>query len=286
MSGKRLNQSGQTGSIGTAAEPVVIVGAGNMGGAIALALAASGDASHLLLIDPAPGRAMAESLSARGARFAVDATGLENASPTAIILAVKPQTMAQVAPAYAAYAHRALFISVAAGTTLQSLDGWLSTPPALVRCMPNLPASIGMGVTAAVARQGTPESARSIAERILRSVGDFIWLHDEALLDAVTAVSGSGPAYVFHLVECLAAAAIRQGLPEDVANLLARRTIEGAGALLGESSSSPAELRKSVTSPGGTTEAALKVLMDNHRMETLFAEAVDSATRRASELSK
>jgi pyrroline-5-carboxylate reductase len=125
-----------------------------------------------------------------------------------------------------------------------------------------------------------------MAEQILRTVGDFIWLDDEALLDAVTAVSGSGPAYVFHLVECLAAAGIQQGLPEDVANLLARRTIEGAGALLGQSASSPAELRTSVTSPGGTTEAALKVLMDNHRTETLFSEAVASATQRARDLSK
>ena len=286
MSGKRLKQSGQASSIGTAAEPVVIVGAGNMGGAIALALAANGDASHLLLIDPAPGRALAESLAARGARFATDAAGLTNVSPTAILLAIKPQLMAQVAPSYAPYAQRALFISVAAGTTLQSLDTWLAGPAALVRCMPNLPASIGMGVTAAVARQGTPASAKAMAEQILRTVGDFIWLDDEAQLDAVTAVSGSGPAYVFHLVECLAAAGIQQGLPEDVANLLARRTIEGAGALLGQSTSSPAELRTSVTSPGGTTEAALRVLMDNRRTETLFSEAVASATQRARELSK
>lgn len=286
MSGKRLKQSGQASSIGTAAEPVVIVGAGNMGGAIALALAANGDASHLLLIDPAPGRALAESLAARGARFATDAAGLTNVSPTAILLAIKPQLMAQVAPSYAPYAQRALFISVAAGTTLQSLDTWLAGPAALVRCMPNLPASIGMGVTAAVARQGTPASAKAMAEQILRTVGDFIWLEDEAQLDAVTAVSGSGPAYVFHLVECLAAAGIQQGLPEDVANLLARRTIEGAGALLGQSTSSPAELRTSVTSPGGTTEAALRVLMDNRRTEKLFSEAVASATQRARELSK
>jgi pyrroline-5-carboxylate reductase len=257
-----------------------------MGGAIALALAANGDASHLLLIDPAPGRALAESLSARGARFATDAAGLTNVSPTAIVLAVKPQLMAQIAPSYAPYAHRALFISVAAGTTLHSLDTWLAGPTALVRCMPNLPASIGMGVTAAVARQGTPASAKAMAEQILRTVGDFIWLYDEAQLDAVTAVSGSGPAYVFHLVECLAVAGIQQGLPEDVANLLARRTIEGAGALLGQSTSSPAELRTSVTSPGGTTEAALRVLMDNRRTETLFSEAVASATQRARELSK
>jgi pyrroline-5-carboxylate reductase len=286
VSGKRLKQSGQASSIGTVAEPVVIVGAGNMGGAIALALAANGDASHLLLIDPAPGRALAESLAARGARFATDAAGLTNVSPTAILLAIKPQLMAQVAPSYAPYAQRALFISVAAGTTLQSLDTWLAGPAALVRCMPNLPASIGMGVTAAVARQGTPASAKAMAEQILRTVGDFIWLEDEAQLDAVTAVSGSGPAYVFHLVECLAAAGIQQGLPEDVANLLARRTIEGAGALLGQSTSSPAELRTSVTSPGGTTEAALRVLMDNRRTEKLFSEAVASATQRARELSK
>lgn len=257
-----------------------------MGGALAEALAAHGDASHLLLIDPAPMQALAESLSARGARFGSDVEALTGVSPAVIILAVKPQLMAQVAPAYAPYASRTLFISVAAGTTLQSLDNWLSKPAALVRCMPNLPASIGMGVTAAVARQGTTATAKAIAERILRSVGDFIWLEDETQLDAVTAVSGSGPAYVFHLVECLAAAAVEQGLPADVANLLARRTVEGAGALLGRSDRSAAELRMSVTSPGGTTEAALGVLMEKGRTEALITEAVASATRRARELSK
>lgn len=285
MSGKRL-KPGQEGSTGTTDRPIVIVGAGNMGGAIAEALAARGSPEQLLLVDPAPNQAVRAALAGKGARFAPDASAIQGASPEAIVLAVKPQLMAQVAPAYAPFGARALFISIAAGTTLASLDAWLGHPVSLVRCMPNLPASIGKGITAAVAKAGTSPEARTLALQILGAVGDFIWLDDERQLDAVTAVSGSGPAYVFHLVESLTAAAIRQGLPDDVASLLARRTVEGAGALLEHSNRSAAELRNSVTSPGGTTEAALKVLMEGHRLERLMSEAVAEATRRATELSK
>ena len=146
--------------------------------------------------------------------------------------------------------------------------------------------SIGKGVTAGFARPGTSQQSRAAAEALMRSVGDFVWLETEQQIDAVTAVSGSGPAYVFHLVECLAAAARSQGLPPDIADTLARRTIEGAGALLAASPQSPEALRRSVTSPGGTTEAALKVLMEGKRNETLLVEAVSAATRRASELAR
>ncbi len=285
MSGKRLSP-GQEGSIGTRDNPVVIVGAGNMGGAIAEALAASGGAEQLLLVDPAPNQALHAALASKGARFATDASAVRGTSPAVIVLAVKPQLMAQVASAYAPFSASALFISIAAGTTLASLDAWLGHPSALVRCMPNLPASIGKGITAGVSMPGTSSESRTLAERVLGTVGDFIWLDDERQLDAVTAVSGSGPAYVFHLVESLTAAAIRQGLSADVASFLARRTVEGAGALLEQSNRSAAELRKSVTSPGGTTEAALKVLMDGNRLEELISKAVAEATRRATELSK
>ena len=264
--------------------PIVIVGAGNMGGAIARALLQPLGPEKLLLIDPAPSPRLAEDMAAAGVRLLPGHTDLGHTQPEAIVLAVKPQMMATIAPNYRPLADHAVFISLAAGTTLQSLDAWLGNPRALVRCMPNLPASIGKGITAGVARHGTPPGARVTAEALMRTVGDFIWLDAEDLIDAVTAVSGSGPAYVFHLVECMAAAGREQGLPSDIAELLARRTVEGAGALLAGSKLTPAELRRSVTSPGGTTEAALHILMDGNRNETLMIEAVAAATRRAREL--
>jgi pyrroline-5-carboxylate reductase len=152
--------------------------------------------------------------------------------------------------------------------------------------MPNLPASIGKGITAAHATRTTSTAQRKLAERLLRAVGDLVWLEGEELLNAVTAVSGSGPAYVFLLVEAMAAAGERLGLPHDVAVTLARKTIEGAGALLAANPAAPADLRRSVTSPGGTTEAALKVLMADGRFERLLADAIAAANARGFELAK
>lgn len=284
MPGNSLTRTSTSDTGGLPSGPIVIVGAGNMGGAMARALLQPLGPEKLLLIDPAPSPRIATDMAAAGVRLLSDHADLGNTKPEAVILAVKPQMMATVAPSYRPHADHAVFISLAAGTTLQSLDTWLGNPRALVRCMPNMPASIGKGITAGVARHGTPPGARLTAEALMRSVGDFFWLDAEDLINAVTAVSGSGPAYVFHLVECLAAAGHEQGLPPDIAGLLARRTVEGAGALLAASNQSPAELRRSVTSPGGTTEAALHVLMDGNRNETLMIEAVAAATRRAREL--
>jgi len=255
-----------------------------MGGAIARALLKHMGKGELVLIDPEPHPDIALAMRAEGVPIHPDPSGLLASQPAIVLLAVKPQAMASVAPAYSPLAASALFVSVAAGTTLASLDTWLGGPAALVRCMPNLPASIGKAITAGVAKPGTPAAACTAAEALMRSVGDFVWLESEAQIDAVTAVSGSGPAYVFHLVECLAAAARSQGLPADIAAILARRTVEGAGALLASSDRSPEELRISVTSPGGTTEAALKILMQGQRNENLLVEAVTAATRRAREL--
>jgi pyrroline-5-carboxylate reductase len=152
--------------------------------------------------------------------------------------------------------------------------------------MPNLPSSIGKGISAGFATPSTSPQQRSMTEVLMQAVGDFVWVEHEHLIDSVTAVSGSGPAYVFLLVEALAAAARDAGLPSDIAGRLARKTIEGAGALLEQSSSSPQALRESVTSPGGTTEAALRELLTDSRLEKLVTEAVRAATRRAGELSK
>ena len=284
MSGNSLNNATRHDPVHTIPGPVAIIGAGNMGGAIARALLSVLQEGQLVLIDPSPNPAIARAMAEAGVEIRPDATHLTEKPPAVILLAVKPQVMAAVAADYRPFASTALFVSIAAGTTLASLDSWLGAPAALVRCMPNLPASIGMGITAGIAKQATPPAARAAAETLMRSVGDFVWLENESQIDAVTAVSGSGPAYVFHLVECLAAAARSQGLPDEIASALARRTVEGAGALLAASGQAPEDLRASVTSPGGTTEAALKVLMDGHRNERLLVEAVAAATQRAREL--
>jgi len=264
----------------------VIVGAGNMGGAIARGLAEAGHASRLLLIDPAIQPASFDAIVKMGTRTGTDVTALGTAQPEAIILAVKPQVMAKVAPAWSHAAKHAITISVAAGTTIDSLNAWLGSPAALVRVMPNLPASIGKGISAGFATPSTSAQQRDVTEMLMRSVGDFVWVGSEHLIDSVTAVSGSGPAYVFLLVDALAAAARDAGLPPEVADRLARKTIEGAGALLEQSSLSPQGLRDSVTSPGGTTEAALRELMTDDRLQKLLTDAVRAATRRAGQLSR
>jgi pyrroline-5-carboxylate reductase len=269
-----------------AKRPIVIVGAGHMGGAIARGLIVAGLGARLILIDPAVKPADARAFRAAGARLDHDAEGLANENPEAVILAVKPQLMPAIAPNYAAAAKNAVVISIAAGTSIESLSLWLGKPRAIVRAMPNLPASIGKGISAAFATPTTTASQRKLAHTLLCAVGELVWLDGEELLNAVTAVSGSGPAYVFLLVEALAAAAERQGLNPDIAKRLARKTIEGASALLAATETDPADLRKSVTSPGGTTEAALNVLMTDERFEALLVEAVGAATARGFELAK
>lgn len=257
-----------------------------MGGAIARGLIAAGLGTRLILIDPGMKQADVRAFRKAGATTGNDVRVLTGANPEAIILAVKPQMMAQVAPAYAAAARSAVVISIAAGTQIESLNLWLDRPKAMVRAMPNLPAAIGKGISAAYATPSTTSAQRKLAERLLKATGDLVWLDGEELLNAVTAVSGSGPAYVFLLVEAMAAAGERVGLSAEVAALLARKTIEGAGALLATSPTSPTDLRRSVTSPGGTTEAALKVLMADGRLEQLMAEAIAAANARGFELAK
>jgi pyrroline-5-carboxylate reductase len=269
-----------------AKRPIVIVGVGHMGGAIARGLIVAGLGSRLILVDPAVKPTDARAFRAAGARLEPDPEAVADENPEAVILAVKPQLMPGVAPSYARAAKKAVVISIAAGTSIESLTLWLDKPRALVRAMPNLPASIGKGISAAFATPTTTASQRKLAQTLLCAVGDFVWLDGEELLNAVTAVSGSGPAYVFLLVEALAAAAEQQGLNPEIAKRLARKTIEGAGALLSATATDPTDLRKSVTSPGGTTEAALKVLMTGERFKALLTEAVGAATARGFELAK
>lgn len=286
MSGKRIKPNLQAKPSAKAGRPIVIVGVGHMGGAFARGLIAASLGPRLILIDPMMTPADASAFRKHGAQTGRDAAAVGETAPEAVILAVKPQMMAATAPAYAEAARQALVISIAAGTSLESLNAWLNNPPALVRAMPNLPAALGKGVSAAYATPGVTASQRKLVERLLKAVGDMVWLDREDLLNAVTAVSGSGPAYVFLLAETLATAAERVGLPPDVAKVLARKTVEGAGALLAQSENEPADLRKSVTSPAGTTEAALKILMGDARFERLMSEAVAAATARGFEIAK
>ncbi|WP_439814270.1 pyrroline-5-carboxylate reductase [Zavarzinia sp. CC-PAN008] len=221
-----------------------------------------------------------------GVRHLADPSGLTTAAPPdAVILAVKPQVMDDVLPAYVGLAAaRPVFISIAAGRTIASFERALGNDVAIVRAMPNLPARIGRGMTAAVANGNATAGQRALADVLLSASGDFAWLDDEGLIDPVTAVSGGGPAYVFLLAEVLAHAAVEAGIPRALAMQLARQTVTGAAALLEQSTDDPATLRKSVTSPKGTTERALAVLMASDGIGPLFEQAIAAATARSREL--
>jgi pyrroline-5-carboxylate reductase len=262
---------------------IIIVGAGNMGGALARGLIAKRLGRGLVLVDPAMTPRDARRYRAVGATIAKSPAEIKKSR--AIIFAVKPQMMPNVAPAYAALARTALVISIAAGTTSDKIAGWLGGG-AIVRAMPNTPASIGKGITALFATPQVSSPHRALAERLMRTVGEVIWVDREELIDSVTAVSGSGPAYVFLLVDALAKAGVSVGLPPKTALKLARKTVEGAGALLSVRKETAEDLRRAVTSPGGTTEAALKILMSERGLEPLMRAAVGAATARGQELGK
>ena len=207
------------------------------------------------------------------------------ASVDAIVLAVKPQVLATVASLYAGHAARgSLILSIAAGRTLAAVASWLGEDAPIVRAMPNTPAAVGRGISVAVGNARVDAAQRRLADELLAAAGEVAWVDDEALIDAVTAVSGSGPAYVFLLAEYLADAGTKAGLPAALAARLARATVAGAGELLHRSDEPAAELRRRVTSPGGTTEAALDVLMAADGLAPLLCEAVRRAAARAREL--
>lgn len=208
------------------------------------------------------------------------------ASPAVAVVAVKPQMMAEALPALAPHGGGAtLVLSVAAGTPLAAFEAALGEGTPVVRAMPNTPAAVGRGITALVANEAAGEAGLATAEALMRAVGRTVRLDDEAQMDAVTAVSGSGPAYVFHLIEALAAAGVAEGLPEDLATELALATVAGAGALAEGAGRPAADLRRDVTSPGGTTEAALAVLMDEGTgLPPILRRAVAAAAARSREL--
>jgi pyrroline-5-carboxylate reductase len=262
--------------------PIVLCGAGKMGGALLEGWLQAGLApDKIAVIEPHPAPAVA-GLAARGVRLNPDAATLKDA--TAIVIAVKPQIAAEALPALTPMIGPAtVVVSIMAGRTLQFLAGALRHTGALVRAMPNTPAAIGRGITVAVPLR-VSETQRDLAHRLLIATGTVQWVVDEALMDAVTAVSGSGPAYVFLLAEALAQAGVAAGLPQPLAEQLARETVAGAGELLNRSTLDAATLRENVTSPGGTTAAALDVLMREDGLAALLKRAVAAATERSRKL--
>lgn len=267
--------------------PLLLAGAGKMGGAMLSGWLKRGlDPARVVVQDPGPPAEVAQLLEDNGIASSASVADALDAVPAVIVVAVKPQAMDSVFPRLASLAGPGtLILSIAAGKTLSGFEKHLSAGAAVVRAMPNTPAAIGRGITVCVANRHVSVGQRMMATSLLEAVGEVGWVEDEALMDAVTAVSGSGPAYVFLLAEALAAAGVAQGLPPELSARLARATVSGSGELLRLSPESAAQLRQNVTSPGGTTAAALSVLMrDGGGLPGLVAEAVTAATKRGREL--
>lgn len=266
------------------ATEIVLLGCGRMGGAMLRRWLESGlSAPRFHVIEPNPDDWLSRTAVAAGVRL----NAALPPAPACAIIAVKPQLMGAALPQLTALPATTLFVSIAAGTTLSVLDRTLGGGRRIVRAMPNTPAMVGRGITALVGNSLAGSDGLALARDLLSAVGRTVDLPDETMMDAVTALSGSGPAYVFHLVEAMTAAGIAQGLPEPVAIELARATVAGAGEML-HAMPTPAErLRHDVTSPGGTTEAALRVLMDAEAgLAALMARTVDAAATRSRELGK
>jgi pyrroline-5-carboxylate reductase len=260
---------------------IALAGAGKMGGAMLTGWLAGGlDSKRVVVIEPAPSADIA-ALAANGVQLNPTNLGaLET-----LVIAVKPQSFREAGAALKSHvAPSTLVVSIMAGATIKSLQEVCGG--AVVRAMPNTPAAIGRGITVAVAAQSVSAAQRATADALLRATGSVEWVDDEDLMDAVTAVSGSGPAYIFLLAEELARAGIAAGLPEGLATKLARETVAGSGELLHRSDLSSAVLRQNVTSPGGTTAAALEVLMGKDGLQQLMIRAIAAATARSKELAK
>ncbi len=264
--------------------PLLLVGCGKMGGAMLSRWLESGIAgAGVAAVDPlgAPEFAGHGQVTVYEAMDALPG----DLDPEVVVFAVKPQQMDAAAPAAARFAGPGtVFLSIAAGTTIGYFAGHLGADAAIVRAMPNTPAAIGQGITVACPSAAVSKAQIAICAALLGAVGAVLTVDDEALIDPVTAVSGSGPAYVFLLIECLAEAGVEAGLPRALADRLALVTVAGAGQLALRGDDAPAQLRKNVTSPGGTTQAALDILMAEDGLQSLMTRAVAAATRRGREL--
>jgi pyrroline-5-carboxylate reductase len=262
---------------------IVLVGAGKMGGAMLDAWLALGlPPASVVVIEPQPAPELS-ALSSRGLKLNPLLKDVREVST--IVIAVKPQVAPTVVPTLAPLlAPDTVVLSIMAGRTLGFLEGAVAQQTALVRAMPNTPAAIGRGITVAVPNAKVSQRQRALVHTLLAATGLVEWVADEGLMDAVTAVSGSGPAYVFLLADALTLAGTSAGLPPELAAKLARATVSGSGELLDRSPLDPAALRQNVTSPGGTTAAALDVLMAADGMTALMSRAVLAATRRSRDL--
>ena len=262
---------------------LLVVGAGKMGGALVDGWLAQGvPAGSIHLVDPAFAQSD-HGWPAKGVAIHASAADADGLRPDLLMLAIKPQAMDAVLPGLAVFDHPDLTVlSIAAGTTRQRL-GDAFPCACVIRSMPNTPAAVGQGATA-VYGPDAGDAVRVGVTALLAAVGTVVWLDDEALMDAVTALSGSGPAYVFHMVEAMAEAGEALGLPADTALALARQTVVGSGALLGASEESAAQLRTNVTSPGGTTAAGLSILRDGGRLTALMTDTLIAARDRSKDL--
>ena len=263
---------------------IVLVGCGQMGSAMLRGWLAGGAASRFVVVEPAGAPAALATAQVEAYRSAAELAS--DLVPDAVVFAVKPQGIADIVPDYRRFARpQTVFMSIAAGTTIAGLARHLGDA-AIVRVMPNTPAAVGRAISVACANPRVTAGQRQLCDSLLAAIGESAWVDEEGLLDAVTAVSGSGPAYVFLLIETLAAAGVKSGLPPELAGRLALATVAGSGELARVSNEAPAKLRENVTSPGGTTRAALDVLMGGEGLAELMERAVAAATRRSRELAR
>jgi pyrroline-5-carboxylate reductase len=274
----------------TASSPaLVLVGCGKMGGALLagwLAAGRAGPNAGVVVVEPSTA-STASFVGQPGVTVVADAAELPaGIAPLVVIFAVKPQVMETIVPPYRRLVRpETVFLSIAAGRTLGFLATHLGAGVAAVRAMPNTPAAVGRGITVACANKAVTAAQRATCDGLLSAVGEVAWVDDEGLIDPVTAVSGSGPAYVFLLAECMEEAGIAAGLPPDLARRLARATVAGSGELLQRSTEAADQLRRNVTSPKGTTAAALEILMAKEGgLQPLLTRAVAAAAKRSREL--
>ena len=265
--------------------PLLLVGCGKMGSALLAGWLKQGVAAdQVRVVEPAldPARtALPAGIDALAGANDLPA----DLAPAVIVFAVKPQAMAEVLPHYARFgAAGTVYLSIAAGTPIRLFEDHFGAQARIVRVMPNTPAAIGRGMSVLCANAHVSHEQRELCGALMAAVGMCDWTEDEALMDAVTATSGSGPAYVFLLIECLAQAGVDVGLPEALAQRLALETVAGAGELARSAAETPGELRVNVTSPGGTTEAALKILLAEDGLKALMRAAVKAAEERGREL--
>ena len=266
-------------------DAILLAGGGKMGSALLAGWMERGvNAGDVTVVEP--DQETAKKVSERfGVTVVTEPGGTGDAAPGAVVLAVKPQSMDAAISVYTGFAGgETVFLTIAAGKTIAYFEDQLGPDAAIVRAMPNTPAAVGRGITVACANANTGDSQLQLCDALLQAVGVVAWVDDEGLMDAVTAVSGSGPAYVFLLAECMAEAGIEVGLPAELAAELALATVAGAGGLFHQSGEAAATLRANVTSPGGTTAAALDILMADDGLRPLIAKAVTAAAKRSKKL--